>query len=143
MIGRRRCSVVVCECLALIMLVLVTGCQTLEQKEIALLQGTWLIEENPVAGSLTISGNNFEIKADSDKIFVSGTVKINPEAAPKEIDMTFDKHSINEGAIGKTALGIYKIEDNKLFLATNKPGTERTEKLEKSKGNTFGVFTKQ
>jgi uncharacterized protein (TIGR03067 family) len=141
MFGKRKGSVVVCECLALIMLVLVTGCQTLEQKEIAKLQGVWEVTKDSKIGHLIISGNNFELKGHSDKKSASGAFKINPEVNPKELDWTVDKHH-NESRVGTTLLSIYKIENNKLFWAFNSPVKERPEKLEEGKCDSFVVFTR-
>jgi uncharacterized protein (TIGR03067 family) len=117
---------------------MLTGCQNLEQKEIARLQGTWEAfyenSENPKR-DITFLKNNFKF---NDTI--SGPFKINPEAEPKEIDITFDK-STDKELVGKILTGIYKIENGKLFLAYTQVEV-RPETFENSDGVYVLVCTK-
>ena len=125
---------------------MLTGCQTLEQKELAQLQGTWV--GNEVAGqveqiSMTISGNNVKFKNLAPSVTALGTFKINHEVDPKQIDIAFVKTDKGED-INKTSLAIYKIEGKKLLLAGNEPGSGvRAEKFERGKATRFVVLTKQ
>ena len=128
MAKQRKNSVVVCECLALIMLILVTGCQTSEQSEIGKFQGKWVLTRIVSSSGkeifnedkdkndfyLTVSANTFEMKSGPNK--ASGTVNINTGTNPKEIDLTYDNVS-NGKHVGKTQLSIYKFKGNKLYLA--------------------------
>ena len=119
---------------------MLTGCQTLEQKEIGKLQGKWVSSEDGEKVYLTISGNDFEIISTNSREFISGTLKINIEPDPKEIDLTCET-SHSQESVGKTGLGLYKMEDNKLFLVTSSRMGER--RPEKFKVGQLTVFTKQ
>ena len=78
-----------------------------------------------------------------DKDFGSGMFKINMESDPKEMDLTFEKHRLKQ-YVGRTGLGIYKIEDTKLFLvAPSQFEGARPWKFEDGDGGNMVVFTKQ
>ena len=79
----------------------------------------------------------FHYKFD-DKRFTSETeFKLDPKASPREIDF-----APTEGANkGRTYLGLYKIEDGKLWICYRGPGSTRPKNFDdKSAGNDATVF---
>jgi uncharacterized protein (TIGR03067 family) len=55
------------------------------------------------------------------KTFIASTTRIDPTKTPKTIDITFTAGEDK----GKTALGIYKIEGDRLTICRTAPGKER------------------
>lgn len=88
-------------------------------KEQKSLQGTWVFSKDDKKGQLTFAGNKFTFMMD-DETF-KGTFKIHPGKKPKGIDMTVQEGKKYEG---KTSLGIYKLEGDKLTWCANEPGRE-------------------
>ena len=120
---------------------MLTGCQTHEQKEIACLQGTWEGTKDGLKTNLTFSGNHFELRGDV-KNHASGIFKINIKSDPKGMDFNIEKHTFRNN-VGIRP-GIYKIEDNELFIVvSNKLGGGRPWEFEDGDGGTMAVLTKQ
>ena len=97
------------------------------------LQGTWKAvtaqergESKEDAGDhrLIFSGDEFSVKK-GDETIIKGKFKIDSSKKPKQIDMEFTTAS-KEKFNGKTAVGIYDLDGDKLKWCTNEPGgTER------------------
>ncbi len=87
------------------------------------LEGTWVGTD---AGgydewTFVISSDKVEVKG-PESAFYSGTITLNDKMNPKQVEFKIDKCSLPE-YVGETSLGIYKLEANKLTLATSEPGT--------------------
>jgi uncharacterized protein (TIGR03067 family) len=96
------------------------------------LQGTWKAVTVEAGGKaqdeaeerrLIFSGNEFSIKK-GEETMIKGKFKIDPSKKPKEIDMEFIEAK-RDNLRGKTALGIYELDGDKLKWCWNKPGGER------------------
>lgn len=93
---------------------LVQGSDTTE------LEGIW---KDPHQGwSFEFKGNNIKITAPSPQMSMEGTFTSDPSADPKEINIKISKSGSPQYQ-GRTALGIYKIEDILLTLALSEPGS--------------------
>lgn len=114
--------------LAVLLLVLnvATGGADKDQKDI---QGTWQpvkVLENGNPGKETekfqmvFQGTNFTIQKDGKEI-VKGSFKLDSSKTPKHIDLKIEK-SPGEDQIGKTAVGIFKLEGDMLTWCATKPG---------------------
>jgi uncharacterized protein (TIGR03067 family) len=86
------------------------------------LDGTWVGTAEGEYGEWTfvISMGKVDVKAPESEYY-SGTVTLNTGTSPKQADFKIDKCSLPE-YVGETSLGIYKLEGNKLTLATTEPG---------------------
>jgi len=87
------------------------------------LEGTWVGTPAGEYGEWTfvISKDKVEVKG-PDFDYYSGTVKLNTEASPKKADFKIDKCSMPQ-YVGETSLAVYKLDGNKLTLATAEPGS--------------------
>jgi uncharacterized protein (TIGR03067 family) len=88
------------------------------------LEGTWVGTDAGGYGdewTFVISSGKVEVKG-PESAFYSGTLKLNTEMSPKQVDFKIDRCSLPE-YVGETSLGIYKLEANKLTLATSEPGS--------------------
>jgi uncharacterized protein (TIGR03067 family) len=65
------------------------------------------------------------------KTFLASTTRIDPATRPKSIDITFSE---GEGK-GKTSLGIYKIEGDRLTICRAAPGKARPAEFSSSVGS--------
>ena len=115
----------------------------------ARLQGTWIGRE---AGEpafrqpmMIVRGRQCEFKYPAAEIEFKGVLTLNPAANPKQVDFLIKESSEPDPKyIGKSALGIYKIdEDGTLTLALSEPGVAtRPGKLEPSEEGKVFVFKK-
>ncbi|MDB5355621.1 MAG: hypothetical protein JWN24_2074 [Phycisphaerales bacterium] len=94
------------------------------------LQGTWQVLEESHGDNdtsdegkhcqLIFDGDKFIIKKDG-KVIIEGTFEINAGKSPREIDMKVLKDEEDQRT-GQTALGIYKIDGDKLTWCSCEPG---------------------
>jgi len=91
-------------------------------KEDAELDGTWVGTADGEYGEWTfaISKGKVEAKGPQSEYY-AGTVVLNTKTNPKQADFKIDKCSMPE-YVGETSLSIYKLDGNKLTLATTEPG---------------------
>jgi uncharacterized protein (TIGR03067 family) len=92
-------------------------------KEGTELEGTWAGTDAGGYGdewTFVISKDKVEVKG-PESAFYSGTVTLNDKMNPKQVDFKIDKCSLPE-YVDETSLGIYKLDGNKLTLATTEPG---------------------
>ena len=88
------------------------------------LEGTWVGTEVGGYGgqwSFIISGDKVKVKGPEVELY-SGTLTLNPKPNPKQANFKVEKCSMTQ-YVGETALGIYKLQGNKLTLAANEPGS--------------------
>jgi uncharacterized protein (TIGR03067 family) len=100
------------------------------------LEGTWTcaaatIDGSPLAADtakllkLTLTADRFKTQRGEQVLFDS-TYTIDPTKEPKQIDMIGTEGDLK----GKPALGIYKLDGDKLTLCYTMPGNERPAKFE-------------
>jgi uncharacterized protein (TIGR03067 family) len=90
------------------------------KKELEKLQGTWKITslevggkplpEDAVSGTFTLKGDKYTFKTDDQE--EEGTFKIDPSKKPPAIDLLIGSGMDK----GKTQLGVYKLEGDRLTL---------------------------
>jgi uncharacterized protein (TIGR03067 family) len=88
------------------------------------LEGTWVGTDAAGYGdewTFIISKGKVEVKS-PEADFYSGTVTLNTKTNPKQVEFKIEKCSLPE-YVGETSLGIYKLDGNKLTLATTEPGS--------------------
>jgi len=122
------------------------------------LQGTWALVESELGGeksgalviralaqSLVIKGNKFTdtiFKGRSkdrgdfvDEARNGGTLEINPNSNPREIDFIYDSGPL----AGKTRKGIYRLEKGKLVVCVSDDGVNRPREFKTQKGDKAGI----
>lgn len=88
------------------------------------LEGTWVgTADGEYGGEWTfvISKDRVEAKGPESEYY-AGTVSLNTKTNPKQADFKIDKCSMPQ-YVGETALGIFKLDGNKLTLAASEPGS--------------------
>ncbi len=109
------------------------------------LDGTWVgtAADEYDQWTFIISEGKVEVKAPQSEYY-SGTVKLNTKANPKQVDFKIDRCSVPQ-YIGETALGIYKLEGDKLTLTVSEPGSMSRPYYLESSGETkiFSLTRKQ
>jgi len=121
----------------LVVLALMFSCTSCDN---TYMDGTWKCHEvdgdyNPM--KFVISGINLEVyqTVDGNEVLAYiGTVTYNNLTCPKQMDITITDTLFPE-YIGKTSLGIYKIEDNKFILCNEEPGNGLRPETFTSEGN--------
>ncbi len=115
------------------------------KKELAKLQGTWLLEsqffagkENPPLDStfMTIEGNRFTMKSETDfKVIESGTFKIDVTQTPAIFDFEITSGSDK----GKLMPGIYQLDGDTLKQCVDAAGKKRPSKFASVAGSTHAL----
>lgn len=106
------------------------------------LEGTWKTSGNEV--TIIFTNNTFDFKGSGNGIsfYYSGTFTLKTNSNPKNIDMLM-LQSNQAQDIGKTSLGIYKLQSNTLTLELYQPGiTPRPTEFSDGGFNSF-VLIKQ
>ena len=105
------------------------------------LEGKW---SNEIQGmTFTFSGDNFSITSTNPGYWYKGTIELKTNKTPKQIDIKIKESGIPQYT-GKTSLGIYKIEEDKLTLALNEPGSpKRPPSFKETSGAMVFELTKQ
>ncbi len=89
------------------------------------LEGTWIGSDSFYPASILVtfifSGNNWDFTTSEQSEWFKGAFTLNTSTNPKQVDAKINESSETE-SIGKTSLGIYKIEDNTVTFAVNEPG---------------------
>lgn len=109
-------------------------------------QGTWVIAEATLAGrdhigdfkgmKLTVTGEKYEI--DFGKNSEKGTLKIDPEKKPKQIDLT----TRDGGPFkGRNLPGIYEFKDDTVVLCLNSEKPDRPTVFEAKEKTPFMLLT--
>ncbi|MFB0524311.1 MAG: TIGR03067 domain-containing protein [Phycisphaerae bacterium] len=110
----------------LLLLFLLGGCAKKSPgpvDDLAKLEGTWIGPE--IGGSqgdwtFIFSGNHVSVNGPTQESY-TGTVQVNSKANPKRVDFIIEECSLRDN-IGKTSLGIYELQEEKLALAASEPG---------------------
>jgi len=83
------------------------------------LEGKWTSDVQGV--TFTFSSDNFSVTSPNPNYWYKGTIELKTNTSPKQLKLKIKESGIPQYA-GKTSLGIYKIEGDKLTLAANQPG---------------------
>jgi uncharacterized protein (TIGR03067 family) len=76
--------------------------------------------------TFTFSGDNFSITSTNTDFWYKGTMELKTNKTPKQIDIKIKESGSGISQYtGKTSLGIYKIDEDKLTLALNEPGSPK------------------
>src|SRR5262249_18278680 len=124
------------------------------KKELAALEGTWKGVKN-IDNNGNVSTNGDPILIEGNKMHIAirgrvtfiGKIKIDPKARPKTIDFEYIEGP--GGVVGKTKLGIYKLDKDDLKICWNSDGDKKrpkkftTEKLTIGKGFAYFVFARK
>jgi uncharacterized protein (TIGR03067 family) len=109
------------------------------------LEGTWVGTTDGEYGdewTIIISQNKLEAKGPQSEYY-SGTFTLNTKTNPKQLDFKIDKCSMSE-YINEAALGIYKLNGNKLTIAASEPGSySRPSYLESGGGARLFTLTRR
>jgi uncharacterized protein (TIGR03067 family) len=106
------------------------------------LEGKWVGIPQIGNWAYEFSGGQFSITSPNPDIWYKGTFVIKTDNDPKQIDLLLKEMPIPQ-YIGKTSLGIYKIEENNLTLALNEPGNpKRPESFKATGGTQVFILTK-
>jgi uncharacterized protein (TIGR03067 family) len=105
--------------------ILAFGCSKSTQSDSASMQGNWSGQElkgnAPGSPTLVIAGNTFDFHGANPNEWYKATFTLMGDTTPKRMDVLITECVLPK-YVGKTAHGIYKIEDGKLTLAANEPG---------------------
>lgn len=117
------------------------------EDDAAKLEGTWVgpeVEHRDQGDwTFTFSGNLATANLPTGESYYKGTVTINSETDPKQVDFAIEECFIQD-FVGKTTLGIYQFEENKLILAACEPGTsQRPASFENNEGGGLWALTKE
>ena len=91
----------------------------------ATIDGSPLAAETAKLLTLTLTNERFKTQR-GDQVLFDSTYTLNATKDPKQIDMIGTEGDLK----GKPALGIYKLDGDKLTLCYTMPGKERPAKLE-------------
>ncbi|MBI2806477.1 MAG: TIGR03067 domain-containing protein [Planctomycetes bacterium] len=91
-------------------------------------QGSWSQTKGTAKITLAFAGDKFTLtkSRDDKKETINGTFKVDPSKTPHTIDMTVTDGTSRqvEKYKGKTSLGIYKVDGDKLQWCANEPGKD-------------------
>lgn len=96
-------------------------------KKKTVVEGTWIGTEDDADNILTFAGDKFTLARKKDKSqALTGTFKLDETKTPIAIDMTVTGGTSKQAEkyMGKTSLGIVKVDGNKLAWRHNEPGKE-------------------
>lgn len=111
--------------LLFMLLLLVAGCAAPEKTESDKVQGTWKgIEINgpETRCSVTVSGDQIYYRGEDLGEWYKGTLLMDTETHPKRFKCRIDEAPL-PAYVGVEAIGIYKLEGNKLIIAAYEPGS--------------------
>ncbi len=117
------------------------------KKELDLLQGDWKVESALESGGkngseddikallVTFKGDNMKI-TNKGELVEENRIKIDAAKSPKTIDFIH----LDGAEKGKTELGIYKLESERLTLCVNDAGKERPTAFALKEGTKISLF---
>ena len=97
------------------------------------LEGEWISAVTGLDMTVAFSGDHFSVTAPTPNYWYKGTFKLDTDADPKKIDLAIKEAGIPQ-YIGRTSLGIYKIEEDILTMTINQPGAPNYPSSFKSSG---------
>jgi uncharacterized protein (TIGR03067 family) len=86
---------------------------------------------------LTFDADGGATVTNQGNVFLRATTAIDPAASPRTIDLTFTEGPLK----GKTALGIYEIQDDTYRLCRAAPGQARPSKFTSEPGSGLALMT--
>ena len=102
-----------------------TGCSKAKKPDATAVQGTWKGQEanGPAAAldSLVLTGTNLEFHAANGQEWYKGTFTLREDTTPKQICVLITGCP-DPKYVGKTACGIYQIQDGIMTIAAHEPG---------------------
>jgi len=113
-------------CMTIVLLAGLTGCKKQEANKISdtdRIQGTWKGKElvNDGEWTLVIAGEQITVDGPGPEDY-TGTIILDETTSPKSVRLTILECAV-EQYIGAIANGIYKFENDKLFIAASEPGS--------------------
>ncbi|MGA2747379.1 MAG: hypothetical protein ABSG59_01275 [Verrucomicrobiota bacterium] len=104
--------------------VFLSGCATEHKSDLDKVQGQWagheLTGNSQGTSSLTISGNNLDFRSEDKSEWYKGTATFREDTTPKQFFFTINDCP-DAQVVGKTAPGIYRIEDGALYISALGP----------------------
>ena len=101
------------------------GCSTLHKPDSVVIQGTWSGQEvgakTQGTASLVFEGVKCEFHGADPQEWYKATFSLQENTTPKQLEAVITECPFPQ-YVGKTAHGIYIIEDGKLTFAANEPG---------------------
>jgi uncharacterized protein (TIGR03067 family) len=97
------------------------------------LEGEWVSTVTGLDVTVTFSGDHFSVAAPTPNYWYKGTFKLDTDSDPKKIDLAIKEAGIPQ-YVGRTSLGIYKIEEGILVMTINQPGAPNYPSSFKSSG---------
>jgi uncharacterized protein (TIGR03067 family) len=101
------------------------------------LRGEPASEEEMKKVKLTIDASGQAVAVSDGKVFIAGTTRIDPTQSPMTLDVTYTEGDIK----GRTALGIYKIDDDVLTICRAAPGKPRPTQFTSTPGSGLTLMT--
>lgn len=116
-------------CLTIALLAGLTGCKTEKARKISdtdRIQGTWTGKDRLNSGEWTmvITGEKIKLDGPGQQDY-AGTIILDETTIPKSARVTILECAAQQ-YIGAVANGIYKFENDKLFIAASEPGSNIT-----------------
>jgi uncharacterized protein (TIGR03067 family) len=104
---------------------LVLGCSKSHKPDSVVLQGKWSGQEvgakTPGSSSLVFEGTKCEFHGANPQEWYKATFSLREDTTPKQLEAVIIECPFPQ-YVGKTARGIYKLEEGKLTFAANEPG---------------------
>lgn len=109
--------------LALPFLLLTSGCDWLNSRDLNALQGTWTGTAKGESGDckVVVTGRQIRFEGPEGGSWYEGTIALQPGDNPKRLSATVTGSSV-EKHVGKTAGFLYRIADGTLTIASLAPG---------------------
>jgi uncharacterized protein (TIGR03067 family) len=120
----------------------IAGAQDTEKDDLAKMQGEWRIKRDMLSkedaiNRLTITDHQYKYRVGNSR--QEGSVKLDPTKTPKQMDINYTAGSKR----GKTALAIYKIEDDILTLCIANIDKPRPKEFKEAEGQELQTWTKR
>ena len=110
------------------------------------LEGTWIgyeIGSPQQDWTLTIQRNQFRLVCEDTRTWYKGSLELNNNCSRNKMDLRINTSAVQTYK-GKTAFGIYEIEEDTLVLVAGEPGnTERPYSFDEAEETVAFVFEKR
>ncbi len=119
------------------------GCASTHKTDLSSLQGSWVGKEvNGPSGEnrMVVSGNSLKFQGARAEEWYEAKLNLIPGTEPKQVDVLI-QNCPSPQYVGKTAKGIYRLENNSLTIAASEPGNQsRPSAFEGAGANEARVF---